>query len=60
MKVYILQPRYSMDYNELDNLPTINGIEVKGDLTLTDIGILEMTPEEVNEIFLETFGSLLS
>lgn len=49
-----------MDYNELDNLPTINGIEVKGDLTLTDIGILEMTPEEVNEIFLETFGSLLS
>lgn len=49
-----------MDYNELDNLPTINGIVVKDDLTLTDIGILEMTPEEVNEIFLETFGSLLS
>lgn len=49
-----------MNYNELDNLPTINGVEVKGDLTLNDIGILEMTPEEVNEIFLETFGYLLS
>lgn len=48
------------DYNQLENLPTINGIEVKGDLTLNDIGILEMTPEEVNEIFLETFGYLLS
>ncbi len=48
------------DYNQLENLPTINGIEVKGDLTLNDIGILEMTLEEVNEIFLETFGYLLS
>ena len=38
-----------MNYNELENLPTFNGIEVKGDLALTDIGILEMTPEEVKE-----------
>ncbi len=49
-----------MDYNELDNLPTINGVEVKGDLTLNDIGILEMSPAEVNEIVLETFGYILS
>lgn len=49
-----------MNYNQLDNLPTINGVEVKGNLTLNDIGILEMTPSEVNEIFLETFGYLLS
>lgn len=49
-----------MDYNELDNLPTINGVEVKGDLTLNDIGILEMSPAEVNEIFLEAFGYVLS
>ena len=48
------------DYNQLENLPTVNGVEVKGDLSLTDIGILEMSPEEVNEIFLETFGYLLS
>jgi hypothetical protein len=49
-----------MNYNELENLPTFNGIEVKGDLALTDIGILEMTPEEVKELVLETFGYLLS
>lgn len=48
------------DYNQLENLPTVNGVEVKDDLSLTDIGILEMSPEEVNEIFLETFGYLLS
>jgi hypothetical protein len=49
-----------MDYNQFDNLPTINGTEVKGDLTLEDIGILEMTPEEVSEVFIETFGYLIS
>lgn len=49
-----------MDYNELDNLPTVNGTVVKGDLTLEDIGILEMSPADVNEIFVETFGYLLS
>ena len=48
------------DYNQLENLPTINGVEVKGNLTLNDIGILEMTPAEVNEIVLETFGYMLS
>ena len=48
------------DYNQLDNKPTINGVEVKDNLSLSDIGILEMSPEEVNEIFLETFGYLLS
>ena len=51
---------FMSDYNQLENLPTINGVEVKGDLTLNDIGILEMTPAEVNEIVLETFGYLLS
>lgn len=27
------------DYEELDNLPTINGVTVKGDLTSSDLGI---------------------
>ena len=27
------------DYEELDNLPTINGVTVKGDLTSKDLGI---------------------
>ena len=48
-----------MDFENLDNLPTINGVTVKGDLSLEDIGIIELTPEMVSEIWLETFGVLL-
>ena len=48
-----------MDYNELENKPTINNVELRSDMDLNDIGILEMTPEMVNEIFLEIFGYLL-
>lgn len=29
----------STDYDKLDNLPTINGVTVKGDLTTSDLGI---------------------
>jgi len=47
------------DYNELENRPTINGVELTSDMDLSDIGILEMTAEMVDEIFLETFGYLL-
>ena len=31
--------RGTSDYNELENLPTINGVLVKGDLTTKDLGI---------------------
>ena len=48
-----------MDYSELENKPTINGVTLEGDLELEDIGISELTPEMVSEIFLETFGVLL-
>lgn len=48
-----------MDYETLENKPTINGVTVEGDLSLEDIGILELTPEMVSEIFLETFGVIL-
>lgn len=48
-----------MDYNELDNKPTINNVELRSDMDLNDIGILEMSPEMVNEIFLEIFGYTL-
>jgi hypothetical protein len=48
-----------MDYNELDNKPTINNVELRSDMDLNDIGILEMSPEMVNEIFLEIFGCTL-
>lgn len=48
-----------MDYAELENKPTINGVTLEGDLELEDIGISELTPDMVSELFLETFGVLL-
>ena len=45
-----------MDYNDLTNKPTINGVELTSDMEVFDIGICEMTPEMVAEIFAETFG----
>lgn len=48
-----------MDYNELDNKPSINGTTLEGDLELEDIGISELTPDMVSEIFLEVFGVIL-
>lgn len=48
-----------MDYESLENKPTINGVELTSEMELVDIGILEMTPEMVSEIFLETFGVIL-
>lgn len=49
-----------MDYmNDVTNKPSINGVEVVGDLEITDIGIVEMPTEMISDIFLETFGFLL-
>lgn len=48
-----------MNYEELDNKPSINGVELVPGMELTDIGILEMTPEMVSEIILEVFGVIL-
>lgn len=48
-----------MDYETLENKPSINGVELTGDMTLEDVGILELTPEMVSELFLEVFGIVL-
>lgn len=48
-----------MDYNDLENKPSINGVTLESDMTLEDIGILELTPEMVSEIFSETYGVVL-
>jgi hypothetical protein len=48
-----------MDYNQLEDLPTINGVTVEGDMELEDIGIVELTPEMVAELYMETFGFVL-
>ena len=48
-----------MDYNQLENKPSINGVELTSDIELSDIGLSEMATEMVSEIFLETFGVIL-
>lgn len=48
-----------MDYDELINKPSINGQELTQDMTLEDVGIVELSPEMVAEIYLETYGFLL-
>lgn len=48
-----------MDYETLDNKPTINGVTLEEGLELEDIGITELSPDMVSEIFLETFGVIL-
>lgn len=48
-----------MDYDDLTNKPTINGVVLEEDLDLEDIGISELKPDMVSEIFLEVFGVLL-
>lgn len=39
------------DYTELNNLPKINGVELKGDLTFEDLGIEDIKTEELQEIW---------
>jgi hypothetical protein len=48
-----------MEYNDLDHKPSINGVELVPDMELEDIGIREMTPDMVAEVFLEIFGVIL-
>jgi hypothetical protein len=48
-----------MNYEELENKPSVNGIELVPGMELADIGILELTPDMVAEIFLEIFGVIL-
>lgn len=47
------------NYESLDNKPTINGVELTQGLELDDIGIQELSPEMVAELFKETFGYIL-
>ena len=48
-----------MDYETLENKPSINGVTLTSDMTLEDVGIVELTPDMVSEIFLEVFGVIL-
>ena len=54
----VKEPSTSMNYNDLTNKPTINGIEVAGNLTLEELGAQpagdyaseSLTPEDVDEL----------
>jgi len=40
----------TFDYNDLINKPTVNGVEIKGSLSLLDLSIGEITNTEIEEI----------
>lgn len=48
-----------MSYEDLIQLPTINGVSVIGDKRLEDYGLVPMTSDEILEIALEVFGYVL-
>lgn len=49
-----------LDYNtEISNKPTINGVTLEGDMTLEDIGIVEMDTTMLAELVLEQLGTIL-
>ena len=41
----------TMNYEELENLPSINGVVLLGDLTLSDLGICEAQESDIEELF---------
>lgn len=49
----------SVNYEDLENKPSINGVTLEEGMELEDIGITELTPDMVSEIFLEVFGVIL-
>lgn len=46
----------TFDYNDLINKPSINGVELKGPLSLLDLGIGEITNTEIEEIITSIGG----
>lgn len=45
-----------MDYESIDNKPSINNVELKPDMDLSDIGIEELSSDMISELILEIFG----
>ena len=48
-----------MNYEELLNLPVLNGITIIGDKKFEDYGLVPLTDKEITELFIETFGYIL-
>lgn len=49
----------TVNYEDLENKPSINGVTLEEGMELEDIGITELTPDMVSEIFLEVYGVIL-
>lgn len=47
------------DYLLLENPPDINGVKLVPNMEIEDIGIQEMTPNMVSELYLEIMGFIL-
>jgi len=48
-----------MNYEELCNLPKLNGCSIIGDKTFEDYGLVPISSEELTELMLEVFGYVL-
>jgi len=48
-----------MSYEELTQLPLLNGVTIIGDKRLEDYGLVPMTADEITAIMLEVFGFVL-
>lgn len=59
LSLQVVETVEGADYDKLTNLPTINGVVVKGDLTTHDLGIERgydayMDPEDPGHLILTT------
>ena len=59
LSLQIIQEVAETDYNNLENLPTINGVLLKGDITTSDLKIergydAQIDPEDDEHLILST------
>lgn len=48
------------DYDDLDNLPSVNGVTVKGDMTSEDLGLQELMSEISTTEIIETWNKIMN
>lgn len=59
LSLQVIETVEGADYNQLTNLPTINGVVLEGDLTAKDLGIergydAQVDPEDDEHLILST------
>lgn len=48
-----------MSYEDLMNLPILNGVTIIGNKRFEDYGLIPMNSDEITELMLEVFGYVL-